>query len=65
LIQPEGTNKLVLQVDALGYWMATNNSRDNLRRQDYFARFGPEQGLLRLAEDYPNPTNPTPAEEAA
>jgi type IV secretion system protein TrbE len=65
LIQPEGTKKLVLEVDALGYWMATNNSRDNLRRQDYFARFGPEQGLLRLAEDYPNPTNPTPAEEAA
>jgi len=65
LIQPEGTKKLVLEVDALGYWMATNNSRDNLRRQDYFVRFGPEQGLLRLAEDYPNPTNPTPAEEAA
>jgi type IV secretion system protein VirB4 len=64
LIQPEGTKKLVLEVDALGYWMATNNSRDNLRRQDYFARFGPEQGLLRLAEDYPNPTNPTATEEA-
>ncbi|WP_035351538.1 helicase HerA domain-containing protein [Edaphobacter aggregans] len=65
LIQPEGTKKLVLEVDALGYWMATNNSRDNLRRQDYFARFGPELGLLRLTEDYPNPTNPTPPEEAA
>jgi type IV secretion system protein VirB4 len=56
LIQPEGTKKLVLEVDALGYWMATNNARDNLRRQDYFARFGPEQGLIRLAHDYPNPT---------
>ncbi len=55
LIQPRGTKKLVLEVDALGYWMATNNSRDNLRKQDYFARFGPEQGLLRLAHDYPNP----------
>jgi type IV secretion/conjugal transfer VirB4 family ATPase len=65
VIQPDGTKKLVLEVDALGYWMATNNSRDNLRRQDYFARFGPEQGLLRLAEDYPTPTNLTPAEEAA
>jgi len=57
LIQPRGTKKLVLEVDALGYWMATNNARDNLRKQDYFARFGPEQGLLRLAEDYPNPLN--------
>ena len=56
LIQPRGTKKLTLDVDALTYWTATNNARDNLRRQDYFARFGPEQGLLRLAHDYPNPT---------
>jgi type IV secretion/conjugal transfer VirB4 family ATPase len=51
LIQPRGTKKLVLEVDALTYWVATNN----IRKQDYFARFGPEQGLLRLAHDYPNP----------
>jgi type IV secretion system protein VirB4 len=57
LIQPRGTKKLVLEVDALSYWMATNNARDNIRRQDYFARFGPEQGLIRLAHDYPNPLN--------
>jgi type IV secretion/conjugal transfer VirB4 family ATPase len=57
LIQPRGTKKLVLEVDALGYWMATNNARDNIRKQDYFARFGPEQGLIRLAQDYPNPFN--------
>ena len=57
LIQPRGTKKLVLEVDALGYWMATNNARDNIRKQDYFARFGPEQGLIRLAQNYPNPRN--------
>ena len=57
LIQPRGTKKLVLDVDALTYWTATNNARDNLRRQDYFARFGPEQGLLQLVHDYPNPTS--------
>ncbi len=57
LIQPRGTKKLALEVDALTYWTATNNARDNLRKQDYFARFGPEQGLLRLAHDFPNPTN--------
>jgi len=57
LIQPRGTKKLVLEVDALGYWMATNNARDNIRKQDYFARFGPEQGLIRLAHDYPSPLN--------
>jgi type IV secretion/conjugal transfer VirB4 family ATPase len=57
LIQSRGTKKLVLEVDALGYWMATNNARDNIRKQDYFARLGPEQGLIRLAHDYPNPAN--------
>lgn len=56
LIQPRGTKKLVLEVDAVTYWIATNNARDNLRKQDYFARFGPERGLLRLAQDFPNPT---------
>jgi len=55
LMQPQGTKKLILEVDALTYWIATNNARDNLRKQDYFARFGPEQGLLCLAHDYPNP----------
>lgn len=55
LKQPRGSKKLRLDVDALTYWMATNNSRDNLRRQEYFARFGPEEGLLRLAHDYPQP----------
>ena len=55
LMQPRGTKKLVLEVDALTYWIATNNARDNLRKQDYFHRFGPEQGLIRLAHDYPYP----------
>jgi type IV secretion system protein VirB4 len=55
LIQPRGTKKLVLEVDALTYWVATNNARDNIRRQDYFDRFGPEQGLIRLAQDFPIP----------
>ncbi len=55
LIQPGKTKKLVLEVDALSYWVATNNARDNLRKQEYFARFGAEEGLLRLAHDYPNP----------
>jgi type IV secretion system protein VirB4 len=55
LMQPRGTKKLVLEVDALTYWIATNNARDNVLKQDYFARFGPEQGLIRLAHDYPSP----------
>jgi type IV secretion system protein TrbE len=55
--QPRYAKKLRLEVDALSYWTATNTPRDNLRKQDYFARFGPEQGLLRLVQDYPNPLN--------
>jgi type IV secretion system protein VirB4 len=57
LIQPGSTKKLVLSVDALTYWIATNNARDNIRKQDYFTRLGPEQGLLQLAKDFPNPLN--------
>lgn len=55
LKQPRGTKKLRLDVDALTYWISTNNSRDNLRRQEYFNRFGPEEGLLRLAHEHPQP----------
>jgi type IV secretion/conjugal transfer VirB4 family ATPase len=55
--QPQYAKKLRLEVDALSYWTATNTPRDNIRKQDYFARFGPEQGLIRLAQDYPDPFN--------
>ena len=53
--QPQYAKKLRLEVDALSYWTATNTPRDNIRKQDYFARFGPEQGLIRLAQDFPDP----------
>jgi type IV secretion/conjugal transfer VirB4 family ATPase len=55
--QPRYAKKLRLEVDTLSYWTATNTPRDNIRKQDYFARFGPEQGLIRLVQDYPNPLN--------
>jgi type IV secretion/conjugal transfer VirB4 family ATPase len=54
--QPQYAKKLRLSVDPLSYWMATNTPRDNILKQQYFARFGPEQGLLHLVHDYPNPT---------
>jgi type IV secretion system protein VirB4 len=55
VLQPHSTKKLRLEVDALTYWIATNNARDNVRKQEYFARYGPERGLLSLAQDHPNP----------
>jgi type IV secretion system protein TrbE len=55
LKQPRGTKLLRLDVDPVTYWISTNNSRDNLRKQDYFGRYGPQEGLLRLAHDFPDP----------
>ena len=31
----------------------SNNARDNLKKRDYFERFGIADGLRRLAEDFP------------
>ncbi len=33
--------------------MATNNARDNLKKREYFERFGFADGLRRLAEEFP------------
>jgi len=33
--------------------MATNNPRDNLKKRDYFERFGIADGLRHLALDHP------------
>ena len=42
-----------MNVDSVSHWMATNNARDNLKKRDYFERFGIADGLRRLAEDFP------------
>ena len=49
----QSSKKVQLNVDSVSHWMATNNSRDNLLKRDYFARFGIADGLRRLAEDHP------------
>ncbi|MGD0793616.1 MAG: hypothetical protein ABR920_17785 [Terriglobales bacterium] len=54
LIRKAQTSKKVqLNVDSVSHWMATNNARDNLKKRDYFQRFGIADGLRHLAEDYP------------
>jgi type IV secretion system protein TrbE len=54
LIRKAQTSKKVhLNVDSVSHWMATNNARDNLKKQDYFDRFGIAEGLRHLAQDYP------------
>jgi len=47
------SKKVRLNVDSVSHWMATNNARDNLKKRDYFDRYGIAEGLRRLAEDFP------------
>ena len=60
------SKKVKLNVDAVSYWIATNNSRDNLLKRDYFARYGIAEGIRRLAQNHPFPlTAGTPTAKAA
>ena len=49
----QSSKKVHLNVDSVSHWMATNNARGNLKKREYFARFGIADGLRRLAQDYP------------
>ena len=49
----QSSKKVHLNVDSVTHWMATNNARDNLKKREYFERYGIADGLRHLAEDYP------------
>ena len=49
----QSSKKVHLNVDSVSHWMATNNARDNLKKRDYFERFGIAEGLRRLAKEHP------------
>lgn len=49
----QSSKKVQLNVDSVSHWMATNNARDNLKKREYFERFGIAEGLRRLADDFP------------
>lgn len=51
--KPRSSKKVHLHVDSVSHWIATNNAQDNLKKREYFARFGFAEGLRRLAVDYP------------
>jgi len=61
----QSSKKVQLNVDSVSHWTATNNARDNLKKREYFERFGIAEGLRRLAQDHPfqprslAPTNTT------
>jgi type IV secretion/conjugal transfer VirB4 family ATPase len=49
----QSSKKVQLNVDSVTHWTATNNAPDNLKKREYFARFGIADGLRKLAEDHP------------
>lgn len=49
----QSSKKVQLNVDSVSHWTATNNARDNLKKREYFERFGIADGLRRLAEEHP------------
>jgi type IV secretion system protein VirB4 len=49
----QSSKKVHLNVDSVTHWMATNNARDNLKKREYFERYGIAEGLRRLALDFP------------
>lgn len=49
----QSSKKVQLNVDSVSHWTATNNARDNLKKREYFERFGIADGLRHLAEDFP------------
>jgi type IV secretion/conjugal transfer VirB4 family ATPase len=49
----QSSKKVQLNVDSVSHWTATNNARDNLKKREYFERFGVAEGLRHLAEDFP------------
>jgi type IV secretion system protein VirB4 len=47
------SKKVHLNVDSITHWMATNNAKDNLRKREYFERYGIANGLRELAKAFP------------
>ena len=47
------SKKVHLNVDSVTHWTATNSAPDNLKKREYFDRFGIPDGLRKLAEDHP------------
>ncbi|HET9281378.1 MAG TPA: hypothetical protein VFR24_05395 [Candidatus Angelobacter sp.] len=56
--KPKGAKKVLLNVDTFSYWMSTNNAQDNALKWEYFARYGIQEGLERLARERPQPSVP-------
>jgi len=47
------STKVHLNADSVTHWMATNDTRHNLIKREYFRKYGIPEGLRRLAHDLP------------
>jgi type IV secretion system protein VirB4 len=54
----QSSKKVHLNVDSVTHWMAVNSAKENLRRREYFRRYGVPEGLRRLADEYPFEPHP-------
>jgi hypothetical protein len=50
----QSSKKVQLNVDSVSHWMATNNARDNLKKRDYFERFGIADGCAGSPRTFPS-----------
>ena len=53
LKRPQGSRVLTLNVDRKGYWLYTNNPKDNALKREAFERHGFERGLESLVKENP------------
>jgi type IV secretion/conjugal transfer VirB4 family ATPase len=53
ICQPNFTKKAHLNVDSVTHWMASNDPKANLKRREFFDRYGIADGLRELANQFP------------
>jgi type IV secretion system protein TrbE len=59
ICQPHLTKKAHLNVDSVTHWMAANDPEANLKRREFFGRYGIVNGLRELANQFPfEPSRP-------
>ncbi len=53
ICQPNLTKKAHLHTDSVTHWMAANDPEANLKRREFFERYGIADGLRELANQFP------------
>jgi type IV secretion system protein VirB4 len=51
--KPQGSRRAHLNTDAVTHWICVNSAPENIKKWEYFDRFGIAEGLCRLADEFP------------